>query len=268
MPTPPPSSPTNTPTPTATSTRFFGRGALESGVLFDGDRSNETLYLCYSSGTTGSPKGALLPPRAHRDSETHLSAHDAPCLASSFPGAEKGSATIVLVVLARHEAIEKHDMVLIRKFGGRPRYDHTHASPKLCGLAETSPTMTILHPDDANSYISSVGRVLPNFEVRPAHEDAGQVSATIVDRYMSVMGCRKSLRRWGQDMGSRTDDHEGVDTWVIRVRLRRRSPPMGGGSRQGTSLSATPRNINRRKELVKYKGCQGKWVRMASRACR
>ena len=36
---------------------FFGRGALESEVRFDGERANETLYLCYSSGTTGNPKG-------------------------------------------------------------------------------------------------------------------------------------------------------------------------------------------------------------------
>ena len=36
---------------------FFGRGALPNEVNFDGQRSNETLYLCYSSGTTGNPKG-------------------------------------------------------------------------------------------------------------------------------------------------------------------------------------------------------------------
>lgn len=36
---------------------FFGRGVLPNEVGFDGERSNETLYLCYSSGTTGKPKG-------------------------------------------------------------------------------------------------------------------------------------------------------------------------------------------------------------------
>ena len=36
---------------------FLGRGALSNEVNFDEERSNETLYLCYSSGTTGNPKG-------------------------------------------------------------------------------------------------------------------------------------------------------------------------------------------------------------------
>ena len=44
------------------------------------------------------------------------------------------------------------------------------------GLTETSPTMTVLHPQDADTYIGSVGRVLPNLEVRLVREDAGEVS--------------------------------------------------------------------------------------------
>ena len=36
---------------------FFGRGTLPNEVSFDDERSNETVYLCYSSGTTGNPKG-------------------------------------------------------------------------------------------------------------------------------------------------------------------------------------------------------------------
>lgn len=36
---------------------FMGRGELPNEVNFDGERSNETLFLCYSSGTTGNPKG-------------------------------------------------------------------------------------------------------------------------------------------------------------------------------------------------------------------
>jgi acyl-CoA synthetase (AMP-forming)/AMP-acid ligase II len=38
-------------------TQLLGRGELTEEVSFDGDRSNETVYLCYSSGTTGQPKG-------------------------------------------------------------------------------------------------------------------------------------------------------------------------------------------------------------------
>ncbi|TFK58423.1 acetyl-CoA synthetase-like protein, partial [Pluteus cervinus] len=36
---------------------LLGKGKLESEVRFDGERAHETLYLCYSSGTTGKPKG-------------------------------------------------------------------------------------------------------------------------------------------------------------------------------------------------------------------
>ncbi|KIO13931.1 hypothetical protein M404DRAFT_11945 [Pisolithus tinctorius Marx 270] len=36
---------------------LLGRGELASEVSFDGERSNDTFCLCYSSGTTGKPKG-------------------------------------------------------------------------------------------------------------------------------------------------------------------------------------------------------------------
>ncbi|KIK11934.1 hypothetical protein PISMIDRAFT_19122 [Pisolithus microcarpus 441] len=36
---------------------LLGRGQLTSEVKFGGERSEETAYLCYSSGTTGTPKG-------------------------------------------------------------------------------------------------------------------------------------------------------------------------------------------------------------------
>ncbi|KAF9646482.1 acetyl-CoA synthetase-like protein [Thelephora ganbajun] len=36
---------------------LFGKGSLSAAERFDGPLSNETAYLCYSSGTTGKPKG-------------------------------------------------------------------------------------------------------------------------------------------------------------------------------------------------------------------
>jgi len=36
---------------------LFGRGALPAEEGFDNELADETLYLCYSSGTTGKPKG-------------------------------------------------------------------------------------------------------------------------------------------------------------------------------------------------------------------
>ena len=36
---------------------LMGEGTLSTAERFDGPLSNETVYLCYSSGTTGKPKG-------------------------------------------------------------------------------------------------------------------------------------------------------------------------------------------------------------------
>ena len=36
---------------------LMGKGTLSAAERFDGPLSNETVYLCYSSGTTGKPKG-------------------------------------------------------------------------------------------------------------------------------------------------------------------------------------------------------------------
>jgi len=36
---------------------IMGKGTLSAAARFDGPLSNETVYLCYSSGTTGKPKG-------------------------------------------------------------------------------------------------------------------------------------------------------------------------------------------------------------------
>ena len=36
---------------------LLGKGSLSAAERFDGPLSNDTVYLCYSSGTTGKPKG-------------------------------------------------------------------------------------------------------------------------------------------------------------------------------------------------------------------
>ena len=38
-------------------TQLLGKGQLIQEERFDGALSNETVLLCYSSGTTGKPKG-------------------------------------------------------------------------------------------------------------------------------------------------------------------------------------------------------------------
>ncbi|KAG8221314.1 hypothetical protein J3R82DRAFT_1481 [Butyriboletus roseoflavus] len=230
---------------------FLGRGVLPHEVCFDGERSNETLYLCYSSGTTGKPKGVET---THYNLTSLIEIlrpvwpRTTPCLTPSLPGDSKGPqpdvlfgslpyyhiygaiklllfplslgtpavvmagfdpmrfceavdryrATIVfvvppmLVVLARHEAVEKYDMTSIRvMYSGaaplgadlvaaiRNRLQKVGADvvvSQAYGLTETSPTATVLQIDDANKHIGSIGRVLPNLEIRLVREDAGEAS--------------------------------------------------------------------------------------------
>lgn len=39
---------------------LLGKGSLEEEEKFAGEQSNETAMLCYSSGTTGNPKGVMV----------------------------------------------------------------------------------------------------------------------------------------------------------------------------------------------------------------
>ncbi|KAG9312087.1 AMP binding protein [Chiua virens] len=233
---------------------FLEKGALPNEVSFDGERSNETLYLCYSSGTTGKPKGVetthynltslidilrpmwptMIPcltpslPKVENGPQPDVFLGSVPCyhmygaikllvfplslgtptvIMSGFDPArfceavERHRATVVfvvppmLVVLARHNAIEKYNMTSIRFLLSaaaplgpdivatiRNRLGRIGAEvvvTQAYGLTETSPTMTFLHPDDANAHIGSVGRVLPNLKVRLVREDAGEVITDI-----------------------------------------------------------------------------------------
>jgi acyl-coenzyme A synthetase/AMP-(fatty) acid ligase len=44
---------------------LFSRGTLEKEETFEGAAVHETVYLCYSSGTTGNPKVRRLLPTVH-----------------------------------------------------------------------------------------------------------------------------------------------------------------------------------------------------------
>ncbi|KAF9228386.1 AMP binding protein [Gyrodon lividus] len=297
---------------------LLGRGELPLEVTFDGDRSNETLYLCYSSGTTGNPKGVET---THYNLTSLIEIlrptwpSTKPCLTPSLPvgrdgyqpdvffgslpyfhiygaikllhfplslgtptvitsgfdpvrfceAVERYKATVVLVVppmlvvFARHDAIEKFNMTSIRMlFSGaaplgaelvaavRNRLQRVGAEGVIVqayGLTETSPTMTLLPLEHASTHIGSVGLVLPNLEIRLVREEAGEVI---------------------------TDIGGAGELWV-------RGPTVMKGylnNPTATALSITPDGwfktgdiairdaagfftiIDRRKELIKYKGFQ------------
>ncbi|KZV74018.1 AMP binding protein [Peniophora sp. CONT] len=59
---------------------LLGSGALEKEEAFDGELANETVLLCYSSGTTGKPKGVET---THRNLTAMLNMLDATKIASA-----------------------------------------------------------------------------------------------------------------------------------------------------------------------------------------
>ncbi|KAJ7099936.1 AMP binding protein [Mycena belliarum] len=216
-------------------------GQLDQEERFDGALCNETTYLCYSSGTTGKPKGvetthlnivgllaiilvnfpALQPhdvmlgilPFYHIYALTqvlHLP------LVLGLPtvvqtrfepvefcaNIEKYKASIslivppILVVLARHPAAEKYDLStlrymcsgaaplgkdLVRQVKQRLLKKRTPGDDLVIvqgyGLTETSPTTHILAPADCDRKMGSIGPLLPNLEARLVDDDDGNVDA-------------------------------------------------------------------------------------------
>ncbi|KAJ7443825.1 AMP binding protein [Mycena latifolia] len=216
-------------------------GKLDQEEKFDGALSNETTYLCYSSGTTGKPKGVetthlnvigLLgivpinfPPLNPQDTMlailpfyhvyaltqvVHLP------LVVGLPvviqprfepvgfcaNIEKYKISFslivppVLVVLARHPAAEKYDLSTLRYMcsGAAPlgkdlvhqvkqRLLKNRRPGQGCvivqgyGLTEMSPTTHLLAPADCDRKMGSIGPLLPNLEARLVDDEDGDVDA-------------------------------------------------------------------------------------------
>ncbi|KAG6884240.1 hypothetical protein C0993_000185 [Termitomyces sp. T159_Od127] len=187
-------------------------GKLDHEERFDGKQANETVYLCYSSGTTGNPKGV---------ETTHLNINSVQeCLKPAFPklSSDKdlmlamlpfyhiyGNSPLfsittalivppVLVVLARHAATDKYDMSSLKTLvsGAAPlgpdivnqvqqRLNSGRDGKDECviiqgyGLTETSPTTHFLPAPDGNRKVGSIGILLPNLEARLVDDGDGDV---------------------------------------------------------------------------------------------
>ncbi|KAJ7108782.1 AMP binding protein [Mycena epipterygia] len=216
-------------------------GKMNQEEKFDGALSNETVYLCYSSGTTGKPKGVetthlnvggLLSivrpnfPLAKRQDimiavlpfyhvyaltqVLHLPLIDGlpVIIQQRFEPVEfcaniaKYKATYslivppILVVLARHPAAEKYDLSSLRWLCsgaaplGRDLVDQvkkrllaSRGPGATCtivqgyGLTETSPTTHLLPSADADRKMGSIGTLLPNLEARLVDDEDGHVDA-------------------------------------------------------------------------------------------
>ncbi|KAJ7837303.1 AMP binding protein [Mycena leptocephala] len=222
------------------------RGKLEREEQFNGALAHETVYLCYSSGTTGKPKGVET---THQNMTTIM---DVMITSNMFLEVQSGNSIVlgvlpfyhlygaalllqlsftlgwsvviqpqfdpvqfcaaierfkvsfafivppVLVVLARHSAVDQHDLsslqymlsaaaplgadlvkqVKARLLAKRPS-GATCLISQGYGLTETTTGTHILPFADADLKVGSVGKLLPNMEARIIHDEEGAVEAEL-----------------------------------------------------------------------------------------
>jgi acyl-CoA synthetase (AMP-forming)/AMP-acid ligase II len=296
-------------------TQLLGRGELKEEVSFDGERSNETVYLCYSSGTTGHPKGVET---THYNLISVLEMlkpvwpDSKPCLTPSIPaqggvdvlfgclpyyhiyGAVKllhlplflGAPAVVmagfdpdgfcaaiaryrvtvgfvvppmLVVFARHPAIQKHNLTSLKILfsGAAPlgaelvltvmkRMKGIGADVDILqgyGLTETSPTVFLLPVPDASSHIGSAGVLLPNLEVRLVGEAEGEAHIDISGAgEVWVRG--PTIMKGYLNNPTATTEAITSDGWF-------KTGDIGVRDKDGFFTI-----VDRKKELIKYKGFQ------------
>ncbi|KAJ7449083.1 AMP binding protein [Mycena galericulata] len=282
-------------------------GRLPQEEKFDGALSAETAYLCYSSGTTGKPKGVET---THRNVISLLSIVSA-CFPATNPddimlsilpfyhiyaltqvlhlpvlyglpvviqsrfepvsycaNIEKYRASSslivppILVVLARHPAAEKYDLSsltylcsgaaplgrdLVHQVKKRLMSKRTNGQSLVIvqgyGLTETSPTTHLLAPADDERKMGSIGQLLPTLEARLVDDDDGEVDAEegrpgeLWIRGLSVM-------KGYLNNAAATKNAITPDGWF-------KTGDVAIKDKEGYYYI-----VDRRKELIKYKGFQ------------
>ncbi|KAJ7647638.1 AMP binding protein [Roridomyces roridus] len=220
---------------------LLGKGELKEEEKFEGDLAHETTYLCYSSGTTGKPKGvetthqnvttimdmvgSLFPPLTAgvdvilgilpffhiyglgkllhypftRGCPVVIETRFDPVRFCAYVAKYKATLSLVvppvLVILARHPVVDDYDLSSLKVLisGAAPlgynlvktvtdrllsrRRGGTFTITQAYGLTETSPTTHMLPLKDAIRKIGSIGILLPNLEARLVEDDDGKVDA-------------------------------------------------------------------------------------------
>ncbi|KAJ7188623.1 AMP binding protein [Mycena filopes] len=303
---------------------FLDKGKLDQEEMFEGSAAQETVYLCYSSGTTGKPKGvetthqnittlldivepAFPPLKTEVDVMLgilpfyHIYGGTLGSVLSatsfSFAGVAKlvhfpficGCPVViqtrfepetfcaviqkykvtqalvvppVLVVLARHPAVDKYDLSsidvlfsgaaplghslvkavkerLLANRGGRGDVGITQGY----GLTETSPTTHLLPVADADRKMGSIGILLPSLEARLVDDDEGKVDAAAGEPgELWIRG--KTVMKGYLNNPSATKNAITPDGWF-------KTGDVAIRDKDGFYYI-----VDRRKELIKYKGFQ------------
>ncbi|KAG5642121.1 hypothetical protein DXG03_003592 [Asterophora parasitica] len=290
-------------------------GVNEQEERFDGEHANETVYLCYSSGTTGKPKGVET---THRNITAVLSivrptfpkltlGHDSvlailpfyhvygavklvhfpwtcgvPVIIQPRFDPESFLAAIqryrvtvalivppVLVVLARHPAVDKYDIsslltlfsgaaplgpALVQQVTTRLQALQNKRNPSApaqiailqgYGMTEMSPTTHLLPVPDALRKVGSIGILLPNLEARLIVDGEGEGEKDAKEGEPGELWMRgPTVMKGYLNNPSATQESLTPDGWYKTGDIALRDP-------EGYYYI-----VDRRKELIKFKGFQ------------
>ncbi|KAF7362187.1 4-coumarate--CoA ligase-like 7 [Mycena venus] len=287
---------------------LLDKGKLAEEEKFEGSNAHETVYICYSSGTTGKPKGVET---SHQNITTLLD-----IVSSAFPPLTGGSIMLgilpfyhiygiaklvhypftqgcpvviqtkfepvkfcsviqrfrvthslvvppVLVILARHEGPSTNTIYrvseslfsgaaplgqtlvkqvkdrLLAKRGGRGNLGITQGY----GLTETSPTTHLLTVEEADRKMGSIGVLLPNLEARLVEDDEGKIDAA--EGQPGELWIRgKTVMKGYLNNPTATKNSITPDGWF-------KTGDVAIRDNEGYYYI-----VDRRKELIKYKGFQ------------